>query len=212
MTTACLQPRRPRHSSRQVFRNNRRRQCADDGRGRVTVDAREGSKAMAGVKTTMMKAVMSGLYHSGAHRLIAPYTQGAGMIFTLHSVKPYRERVFVPNRTREVSPNFLNAVLDQAADSGLDVVSMDEAVRRLRDDDDRRFVSFTFDDGYRDNRNYAYPLFKARNFPMTIYIPTDYPDGRGELWWLALEEIVNRANQIVLCRNGDLWRLPAETP
>ena len=47
---------------------------------------------MAGVKTTMMKAVMSGLYHSGAHRLIAPYTQGAGMIFTLHSVKPYREQ------------------------------------------------------------------------------------------------------------------------
>ena len=39
---------------------------------------------MAGVKTAMMKAVMSGLYHSGAHRLIAPYTQGAGMIFSLH--------------------------------------------------------------------------------------------------------------------------------
>src|SRR4029078_13530663 len=164
------------------------------------------------VKPTMMKAVMSGLYYSGAHRLIAPYTQGAGMIFTLHSVKPYRERVFAPNRIREVSPDFLNAVLDQAEDSGLDVVSMDEAVRRLREDDDRRFVSFTFDGGYRDNSNAAYPLFKARNFPMTIYIPTDYPDGRGELWWLALEEIVNRANQIELCRNGDLWRPPAETP
>jgi peptidoglycan/xylan/chitin deacetylase (PgdA/CDA1 family) len=167
---------------------------------------------MSGVKTTVMKAVMSGLYHSGAHRLIAPYTQGAGMIFTLHSVKPYRDKPFAPNRILEVSPDFLNAVLDQVEEAGLDVVSMDEAVRRLREDDDRRFVSFTFDDGYRDNRNFAYPLFKARNFPMTIYIPTDYPDGRGELWWLALEEIVDRANQIELCRNGELWRLPVETP
>jgi len=167
---------------------------------------------MAGMKTTMVKAVMSGLYHSGAHRLIAPYTQGAGMIFTLHSVKPYRDKAFAPNRILEVTPDFLSGVLDQVEESGLDVVSLHEAVRRLREDDDRRFVSFTFDDGYRDNRNYAYPLFKARNFPMTMYIPTDYPDGRGELWWLALEEIVNRASEIELCRHGDLWRLPTETP
>jgi peptidoglycan/xylan/chitin deacetylase (PgdA/CDA1 family) len=166
---------------------------------------------MAGVKTTMMKAVMSGLYHSGAHRLIAPYTQGAGMIFTLHSVKPYRDKVFAPNRILEVSPDFLNSVLDQVEESGLDVVSMDEAVRRLREDDNRRFICFTFDEGYRDSRNCAYPLFKARNFPMTMYVATEYPDGRGELWWLALEEIVNRASEIELCRNGELWHLPAGT-
>ena len=42
--------------------------------------------------------------------------------------------------------------------------------------------------------------------------PTDYPDGTGELWWLALEEIVARADEIELCRNGALWRLPAATP
>jgi peptidoglycan/xylan/chitin deacetylase (PgdA/CDA1 family) len=171
----------------------------------------KGITQMAGVKTTMMKAVMSGLYHSGAHRLMAPYTQGAGMIFTLHSVRPERDKAFAPNRILEVTPEFLNAVLDQVEEAGLDVVSMDEAVRRLREEDSRRFVSFTFDDGYRDNLDYAYPLFKARNLPMTVYVPTDYPDGRGELWWLALEEIIERADEIELCRSGDLWRLPTKT-
>ena len=34
---------------------------------------------MAKMKTTVMKAALSGLYHSGAHRLLAPYTQGAGV-------------------------------------------------------------------------------------------------------------------------------------
>ena len=37
-------------------------------------------------------------------------------------------------------------------------------------------------------------------------MPTDYPDGTGELWWLALEEVVARADEIELCRNGALWR------
>ena len=185
--------------------------ATNDARAWLTVDARERDAGMSGVKTAMMKAVMSGLYHSGAHRLFAPYTQGAGMIFMLHSVRPEREKPFAPNRILEVTPEFLSAVLDQVEEAGLDVVSIDEAVRRLRENDERRFVSFTFDDGYRDNREHAYPLFKARDLPMTIYVPTDYPDGRGELWWLALEEIVARANEVELCRNGDLWRLPAAT-
>jgi peptidoglycan/xylan/chitin deacetylase (PgdA/CDA1 family) len=166
---------------------------------------------MSGVKTAVMKAAMSGLYHSGAHRLLAPYTQGVGMIFMLHQVRPERENAFAPNRILEVTPEFLDAVLDQVEEAGLDIISLDEAASRLREGDDRRFVSFTFDDGYRDNREFAYPLFKRRALPMTIYVPTDYPDGRGELWWLALEEIVERADEIELCRNGNLWRLPVAT-
>ncbi len=47
--------------------------------------------------------------------------------------------------------------------------------------------------------------------PLTIYVPTDYPSERGELWWLALEEVVARADEIELCRNGELWRLPTAT-
>jgi peptidoglycan/xylan/chitin deacetylase (PgdA/CDA1 family) len=168
---------------------------------------------LAKMKTAMMKAAMSGLYHTGAHRLFAPYTQGVGLIFTLHQVCPEPEpnKAFSPNRILEVTPDFLDAVLDQVQEAGLDVVSLDEAVRRLRGEDERRFVCFTFDDGYRDNLEYAYPLFKKRALPLTLYVPTDYPDGNGELWWIALAEIVSRASEIELCRNGALWRLPAET-
>jgi hypothetical protein len=44
---------------------------------------------------------------------------------------------------------------------------------------------------------------------MTLYGPTDYPDGNGELWWLALEKIVAREQE--LYRDGTLWRLPTAT-
>lgn len=168
---------------------------------------------MAKMKTAMMKAAMSGLYHTGAHRLLAPHTQGIGVIFTLHHVRPEPDqpRAFAPNRILEVTPDFLDAVLDQVQEAGLDVLSLDQAIQRLKDGDDRRFVCFTFDDGYRDNLEFAYPLFKRRSLPLTLYVPTDYPDGKGELWWLALEQIVARADEIELCRNGALWRLPMVT-
>jgi peptidoglycan/xylan/chitin deacetylase (PgdA/CDA1 family) len=168
---------------------------------------------LAKMKTAMMKAAMSGLYHTGAHRLLAPHTQGIGVIFTLHHVRPEPDqpRAFAPNRILEVTPDFLDAVLDQVQEAGLDVLSLDQAIQRLKDGDDRRFVCFTFDDGYRDNLEFAYPLFKRRSLPLTLYVPTDYPDGKGELWWLALEQIVARADEIELCRDGALWRLPMVT-
>lgn len=142
---------------------------------------------MAKVKTALMKAAMSGLYHTGAHRLLAPYTQGVGVIFTLHHVRPEsgEPKAFAPNRILEITPDFLDSVLDQVTEAGLDVISLDEAVERLASDNEKRFVCFTFDDAYRDNPEYAYPLFKQRGLPFTLYVPTDYPDGNGELWWFG---------------------------
>lgn len=172
------------------------------------LDAARRRVDVAKVRTAMMKAALSGLYHTRA-RLLAPYTQGTGVIFTLHHVRPEPQepRVYAPNRILEVTPEFLDAVIDQVQEAGLDIVSLDEGLQRLKDGDDRRFVCFTFDDGYRDNREYAYPLFKRRSLPLTLYVPTDYPDGNGELWWLALEQIVANAPEIELCRNDTLWTL-----
>jgi hypothetical protein len=92
---------------------------------------------MMDVKTAATRTAMNGLYRTSAHRLFAPYTQGAGMIFTLNHVQPTQAKVFAPNRDLEVSPDFLEAVLDQVEHRRC----VDEAVRRLHDDDQRRFVS-----------------------------------------------------------------------
>jgi peptidoglycan/xylan/chitin deacetylase (PgdA/CDA1 family) len=183
------------------------------GQVRLMVDGAAGRTAVAKVKTAMLKAAMTGLYHTRAHRLLAPYTQGVGVIFTLHQVQPEpsEPRPFAPNRILEVTPDFLDAVLDQVQQAGLDVVSLDEAVRRLKDGDARRFACFTFDDAYRDNLHYAYPLFKRRSLPLTLYVPSDFPDGNGELWWLALEESVRRAEKIDIQTGGRLWSLPAQS-
>ena len=122
---------------------------------------------------------------------MAPLTRGIGAIFMLHHVRPELPGSFEPNRILKVTPKFLEEVISQVRASGFQIVSLDEAHFRLIEGDyGKPFVCFTFDDGYRDNLEYAYPIFKRHNLPFAIYVPTDYADGHGDLWWLALEKVI----------------------
>ena len=62
----------------------------------------------------------------------------------------------------------------------------------------RRFACLTFDGGYRDLMTSAYPLLSKHNVPFTVYLPTAFPDGLGEAWWLALEAVIARENRLSL--------------
>ena len=142
---------------------------------------------MIGLPADILKPGLKALYYSGAHRLIAPFTEGMGLIFMLHQVSPIRPGEFAPNRGLMVTPDFLNAVLCEVKAAGLDILSLDEAHARIADNtSSNRFACFTLDDGYRDNLEHAYPVFKRHEAPFTIYVPSDFPEGKGELWWLAL--------------------------
>ncbi|MDI6786391.1 MAG: polysaccharide deacetylase family protein [bacterium] len=44
-------------------------------------------------------------------------------------------------------------------------------------------IIITFDDGYLDNYLYAYPILKKYQIPATIFLTTDYIDGKRELFW-----------------------------
>ena len=47
-----------------------------------------------------------------------------------------------------------------------------------------------FDGGYKDFATYAFPILQKHNVPFMLYLPTAFPDGLGEAWWLALEEMI----------------------
>src|SRR5436853_2862693 len=147
---------------------------------------------------------MEALYFSGAHHLLRPLLGGVGAILTLHHVRPPRPDAFQPNRLLEVSPAFLEDVIKALRRAQVDIVALDEMHRRLKEQDfRRRFVCLTFDDGYRDNLHYALPILKKYDVPFTIYIPTSFPDGAGELWWLTLEAAIARVSRFALVMNGE---------
>lgn len=154
--------------------------------------------------TRLLKAALSAMYYSGADGLLSPLTRGAGAILMLHQVLPGAPNGFEPNRILRVTPAFLDQTIRQVIEAGFEVLSLDELVLKLGEGDLRRpFVSFTLDDAYKDNLVHAYPVFKRYGIPFTVYAPTDYLDGCGELWWLALENALQRLDHLVIRMDGE---------
>src|ERR1700736_6538212 len=113
---------------------------------------------------------------------------GLGAILMFHRVRPTHPDGFQPNRALEVSPLFLDEVIRRLHDAEIEIVSLDEVRRRIVERDfARRFVALTFDDGYRDNRDYAWPILRRHGAPFTVFVPSSFADGTGDLWWVALE-------------------------
>jgi peptidoglycan/xylan/chitin deacetylase (PgdA/CDA1 family) len=159
------------------------------------------------LKKTIIRSGLETLYFSGAYKALQPFMSGVGAILTLHHVRPARPDAFQPNRLLEVTPAFLDDVLTELRGSDLDLVSLDEVYRRLREGDfRRRFVCITIDDGYRDTLQWAYPILKRHRAPFAVYIPTSFPDRLGELWWLVLEAVVARNEQVRFTRDGESFR------
>ena len=55
-----------------------------------------------------------------------------------------------------------------------DLVSLDEAQRRVREGNSRAAVSITFDDGYAENCEQALPLLISRRIPCTYFVTSQY--------------------------------------
>jgi len=156
-------------------------------------------------RTAIFKAGLDTLHFTRAHRALQPFTCGSGVIFTLHNVVPGPPPAFAPNRILTITPEFLEAVIVRLRAAGLDIVSLDEAAARLRGDGDtdRRFACLTFDDGYLDNLEHAFPVMKRHDAPMAIYVTTCMPEGTADLWWLTLEYAIAAADRIEVPAEGE---------
>jgi peptidoglycan/xylan/chitin deacetylase (PgdA/CDA1 family) len=164
-------------------------------------------------RNAVIRAGLGALYFSGAHVLLRPIFSGVGAIFMLHHVRPRRDGDFQPNRHLEVTPEFLREMLTHLRSRGIDIISMDEVHQRLIERNFvRRFASFTFDDGYHDNRDFALPVMRQFDAPLTLYIASDFAEGTGRLWWIALEMGIAKAISIEAMIGGVPCRLGTATP
>jgi peptidoglycan/xylan/chitin deacetylase (PgdA/CDA1 family) len=164
------------------------------------------------VRKSLIRTGLETLYFSGAHRMMEPFYGGVGAILMLHHVRPPRRGSFQPNRLLEITPEFLASIITFLQSAQIDIVSLDEMYRRLSEGDfSRRFVCITFDDGYRDNKTWAYPVLKKHRVPFAIYVPTSFPDRIGELWWVALEAAIAKSDRIALLVDGKGRRFDCRT-
>ncbi|WP_309083430.1 polysaccharide deacetylase family protein [Chelativorans sp.] len=142
-----------------------------------------------------------------------PSAAGRGVIFTLHHVRPSRGLSPDPNAGLAVTPEFLDDALGLCLEAGLVPVAVEDLPRLLADSSDiRSFVSFTLDDGYRDNAEHAAPVFRKHGVPYTIFITAGFVERSRSMWWQTAAALLAERERIDFDFGAGSERLEVSTP
>jgi peptidoglycan/xylan/chitin deacetylase (PgdA/CDA1 family) len=162
------------------------------------------------LKHLMFATALQTVTATCADRWMRRFTLGRGVILMFHSVRPHGAGDFAPNRGLEITPEFLDCVLTELRREGFDIVPLDAIPSRLASNSSRPFAALTFDDGYRDNVEHAWPVLKRHGAPWTMFVTTDFAEGKGHLWWVELEQAIVRLDRVRL-RDQQALDLPTRT-
>jgi peptidoglycan/xylan/chitin deacetylase (PgdA/CDA1 family) len=69
-------------------------------------------------------------------------------------------------------------------------VSLDDFLNNNSDNKKNQIV-ITFDDGYKDNLQYAIPILQELNVPATIYVTTRFLENDRSMWWYEIKEFLD---------------------
>ena len=148
----------------------------------------------------MIKKIIDKLAHI---KFLQHYSSGKGTIFMLHRIGNINPNGISEIENLKVSSEFLEKVILELKQMNYDFISIEQAKDRLLDKyNDKRFAVFTFDDGYKDNFLYAYPLFKKYNIPFTIYVTNSFPNKTAILWWELLADLITK-NDILYTKDKE---------
>jgi peptidoglycan/xylan/chitin deacetylase (PgdA/CDA1 family) len=133
--------------------------------------------------------------------LRSKYYSGMVTIFMLHRVSVFEPNKLYPNENMKVTPLFLEKFILQLRENGYEFISLDRLYEILINDESvENNVIFTFDDGYADNYDIAYPILKKYNVPFTVYVTTSFIEKKAVLWWYILEDLIINNDKLVVSK------------
>ena len=116
-------------------------------------------------------------------------------------------RVAESNETPHLNPGLISATPAMFA-AQMDILARDYQVVSMENVLDAvengaglpdRAVLVTFDDAYRDFADHAWPILKKLNLPVTVFVPTAYPDQPERLfWWDKLHQAFSQEDRTEL--------------
>ena len=92
-----------------------------------------------------------------------------GEVWQLHRVTN-ESSIQARLRDYEITPARLESLIVEYQRKGYEFISMAEVAERMKGKDGKKFVSVTLDDGYANNYEVAYPIFKKYQVPFCIYV------------------------------------------
>lgn len=155
---------------------------------------------MSKIKYSSVRLALRMMHGAGFHKIGGGWSRGLGVILTMHHVRPATNEAFAPSGILEITPEFLDEVIVYLKNEGYDIIPMSDVPERIRGADGQNpFAALTFDDGYRDNAQYALPILRKHNVPCTVYVARGFVEHTASMWWRDLEAIIRRENE-VRCR------------
>lgn len=132
---------------------------------------------------------------------------GIGTVLLMHKVvseHPATTERIPMMRDNEITTRHLEELIIFFRSKNYDIISLDQlhAILLKGEKPKKKFVVFTFDDGYIDNLKLAYPIFKKHNAPFAIYVTNCFPNKTAALWWNLLEDILLENEQVKLSIEG----------
>lgn len=139
--------------------------------------------------------------------------RGSGAIFTLHHVRPATHKVFDPVAHLAITPEFLDASISRLKADGHVPVALEDLPEFLANPDrPGPAMVFTLDDGYRDNNQFARPVFEKHSVPYTIFITGGFVDRTQSIWWETAELLLNQIDEFDFDFGNGPEKLPTRNP
>lgn len=150
------------------------------------------ARVSAALKEKWKTGLEEALGSSGIGRRLAARYRGRGVVLMFHEIHDDVEG----NLRMGCSPEQLRRVLVALRAEGREIVTPDEAMKRLADPYAGDFAILTFDDGYRDNRAKALPILEEFAAPMTMFVPTGMVTREVYAWWLGLRALFQGRDEV----------------
>ena len=164
-------------------------------------------------RLALKRLVYGAMRRTHVHRIFGCLAPSRGAFLMFHRVvEELPEAGFHPSLQFMLRAETLTQIIQTVQACGFEIVDLDEAARRLREKDPRRFACLTFDDGYRDNAELAQPICAAQGVPMATYVTTGFIEGSDPIWSHGLEALIERCDEIVLRGADQERRLPCRSP
>ena len=122
-------------------------------------------------------------------------------VLMFHRVNPmFNFNNLDPNYSLGITPYLFDEIIKYLSEN-YNIVPIDNILDlKLRKKDQIKLI-ITFDDGYKDNFDYAFPILKKYNVPAVVYISTRFIDGETWTWWYDLWKLISDSKQLNINSN-----------
>ncbi|GLX78200.1 hypothetical protein tinsulaeT_15400 [Thalassotalea insulae] len=134
----------------------------------------------------MIKSVLKQLYTKCSW----PFLPNGVYCFNYHRIGDEEKSAFDPNVFSCTEQRFEQHI--KFFNDKFVPISVEQLIEKIENNTklDKKYALITFDDGYIDNYEVAYPILKRYNTPAAFYIATDYLDAPHIPWWDEIAWIV----------------------